>query len=161
MKADPIDQLQRDWEQQRPDLDHGAIGLVLRIDLLARLMNERAQERLRECGLEWWQYDALSALRRQGAPWSLPATQLAEQVRLTSGALTHRVDRLEALGWVRREQDPRDRRRVMVRLTKRGRAAVDRATAARFEVASDAVRGLDDDDQRTIDGLLRELLQSQ
>ncbi|MEJ2534137.1 MAG: MarR family transcriptional regulator [Gammaproteobacteria bacterium] len=161
MEADPIDQLQRDWARQRPDLDHAAIGVVLRIDLLARLLNERAQERLRKCGLEWWQYDALSALRRQGAPWRLPATRLAEQVRLTSGALTHRVDRLEALGWVSREQDPRDRRRVMVSLTKRGRAAVDRATAARFEVAAEAVRGLDDEERRTIDGLLRELLQAQ
>lgn len=160
MEADPIDQLQRDWARQRPELDHSAIGVVLRVDLLARLMNERARERLREYGLEWWQYDALSALRRQGAPWRLPATQLAEQVRLTSGALTHRVDRLEALGWVRREQDPQDRRRVMVRLTSRGRACVDRATEARFEAAEEAVRSLDDSERQTLDALLRGLLRT-
>ncbi len=36
---------------------------------------------------------------------------------LSSGAVTGLVDRLEAGGWVRRERDPRDRRRVIVHVS--------------------------------------------
>lgn len=160
MQADPIEQLQRDWARQRPDLDPAAIGLVLRVGLLARNLDQRTQERLRELGLEWWQYDVLSALRRQDPPWRLAATQLADEVRLTSGALTHRVDRLEELGWVRRERDRADGRRVMVRLSRSGHARVDRATAARFEVAEQALRVLDGVEREMLDRLLRGLLRA-
>src|SRR5947207_3188805 len=48
-----------------------------------------------------------------------PATagQLAELAGLTTGAITGMLDRLEKGGWVRRESDPSDGRRVLVRLS--------------------------------------------
>ncbi len=48
-----------------------------------------------------------------------PATagQLAEQTGLTTGAITGMIDRLEKAGMVRRENDPNDGRRVLVRLS--------------------------------------------
>src|SRR5690606_16285765 len=49
-------------------------------------------------------------------PRALTAGELAAQTGLTTGAITGVVDRLEAKGWVRRERDPSDRRRVIVRL---------------------------------------------
>jgi DNA-binding MarR family transcriptional regulator len=46
-----------------------------------------------------------------------PATPgwLAEMTGLTTGAVTGMVDRLERAGYVSREPDPKDRRRVIVR----------------------------------------------
>lgn len=41
--------------------------------------------------------------------------QLAELTGLTTGAITGVIDRLEAAGFVRRERDPQDRRRQLVR----------------------------------------------
>src|SRR5215470_1675411 len=48
-----------------------------------------------------------------------PATagQLAELAGLTTGAITGMIDRLETSGLVRRESDPNDGRRVLVRLS--------------------------------------------
>lgn len=46
----------------------------------------------------------------------MTAGQLAEATGLTSGAITGVVDRLEKRGFVRREHDPSDRRKVVVRL---------------------------------------------
>ena len=45
---------------------------------------------------------------------SIPAGELGERTGLTTGAVTRMVDRLERAGYVRREPDPADRRRVMV-----------------------------------------------
>lgn len=46
----------------------------------------------------------------------LTAGRLAELTGLTTGAITGLVDRLERRGFARRERDPGDRRRVIVRL---------------------------------------------
>jgi predicted transcriptional regulator len=50
--------------------------------------------------------------------WTGPITagELARQVGITSGAVTGAIDRLEAIGIVRRGADPRDRRKVIVEL---------------------------------------------
>jgi DNA-binding MarR family transcriptional regulator len=45
------------------------------------------------------------------------AGQLAELTGLTTGAITGMIDRLEQSGLVRRESDPNDGRRVLVRLS--------------------------------------------
>jgi DNA-binding MarR family transcriptional regulator len=51
--------------------------------------------------------------------WTGPITagEIGMHLGLSSGAVTGLVDRLEAAGWVRRERDPRDRRRVIVHLS--------------------------------------------
>lgn len=47
---------------------------------------------------------------------SLTAGELAGMTGLTTGAITAVIDRLEKGGFVRREDDPRDRRRVIVQV---------------------------------------------
>jgi MarR family transcriptional regulator, organic hydroperoxide resistance regulator len=45
---------------------------------------------------------------------SVPAGEIGERTGLTTGAVTRMVDRLEQTGYVRREPDAADRRRVLV-----------------------------------------------
>jgi len=161
MSRDIIDELQEDWGEERPDLDSEAMGVVLRIQALEKILGEQVSERLRSHGLQWWQYDVLSALRRQGKPYRMAATELADASMLTSGAMTNRIDRLEQKGLVRRLQDPLDRRRVVVELTPEGHERVEYATEARFEIAAAAVSGLDRQSRRQLSNLLRALLLAQ
>src|SRR5215207_3777521 len=50
--------------------------------------------------------------------WTGPLTagEIGTHLGLSSGAVTGLIDRLEAAGWVHRERDPADRRRVIVHL---------------------------------------------
>jgi DNA-binding MarR family transcriptional regulator len=73
------------------------------------LLSQAAAERL---GLNSTDMECLDLLNLNGP---LPAGRLAELTGLTTGAITGVVDRLERAGYVRREADPRDRRRVIVR----------------------------------------------
>jgi DNA-binding MarR family transcriptional regulator len=57
---------------------------------------------------------AIDILDRNGP---MTAGQLAAEARVTSGAVTALVDRLEAAGLVRRTRDSADRRRVMIEIT--------------------------------------------
>lgn len=161
MARDFIDQLQTDWRQERPDLDAGAMGVVLRIQALAKILGEQVEQRLQKFGLQWWQYDALAALRRQGAPFVMAATELATANMLTSGAMTNRIDRLENDGLVRRLKDPQDRRRVLVQLTNKGVDVIEKATEARFDVATAALGELSSEQMKTLSDLLRSLLAQQ
>jgi DNA-binding MarR family transcriptional regulator len=56
--------------------------------------------------------EAMDLLRQSGP---IPAGRLAELTGLTTAAVTGLLDRLERRGWARREPDPSDRRRVIVR----------------------------------------------
>jgi DNA-binding MarR family transcriptional regulator len=161
MAQDSVDALQQDWNDQRPDLDSDAMGIVLRIQALDKILGDQAAESLQAFGLQWWQYDVLSALRRQGLPYQMAATELAAASRLTSGAMTNRIDRLENSSLVRRLHDSDDRRRVIVRLTREGRRLIDQALEARFEMASAALASLDDHSRRQLSDLLRQLLLAQ
>ncbi|MBE9052727.1 MarR family transcriptional regulator [Nostocales cyanobacterium LEGE 11386] len=62
-------------------------------------------------GLSATEHKALDLLGRSGP---LTAGQLAELTRLTTGAITGLIDRLEKVGFVRRERDPSDRRKVVI-----------------------------------------------
>lgn len=161
MTKDVIDELQNDWSEQRPDLDLEPMGVVLRIQALAKILGDQAAARLQEFDLPWWQYDALSTLRRQGEPYEMASTDLADDNRLTSGAMTNRIDRLEQSGLVRRKPDDTDRRKVLVQLTEQGLRLIEEATEARFETAAQALENLSVRQRVSLQKLLRTVLIAQ
>lgn len=156
--GDQVDQLLRDWNSERPELDYSTLGVVVRIQLLGKLLQRSAEQALRPLKLKLWEYDVLSALRRKGKPYEQPATELARLTMLTSGAMTTRVDRLEAKGLVKRTTDPHDRRGVNVRLTKFGLRTIDQAIQTRLEVAEAQLASLSKRECQALSDGLRKLL---
>ena len=161
MSRDVIDELQSEWNLQRPDLNIESMGVVLRIQALAKILGDQTAAKLQEFDLHWWQYDVLAALRRQGKPFIMAATELAESAMLTSGAMTNRIDRLEEDELVRRIKDKNDGRRVLVQLTNKGLNLIEEASKARFETASDALEGLSTVQRNSLSSLLRLVLTNQ
>ena len=66
-------------------------------------------------GLHITDHKCLDLIHHYGA---VPAGRLAELTGLTTGAVTGIIDRLEEAGYVRRTDDPKDRRRIIVEPTK-------------------------------------------
>lgn len=64
-----------------------------------------------EIGLNITDHKCLDILLHQGP---ITAGKLAELTGLTTGAVTGVIDRLENAGYMRRERDPNDRRRVIL-----------------------------------------------
>ncbi|RJK97857.1 MarR family winged helix-turn-helix transcriptional regulator [Vallicoccus soli] len=126
---DEVDRLVGAWVRERPDLDVSPLEVLSRVTRLARHLDRARGAAFAAHGLEVWEFDVLSALRRAGAPYVLSPGQLLTRTLVTSGTMTNRVDRLAARGLVERARDPHDRRGVQVRLTDEGRARVDAAMA--------------------------------
>lgn len=78
---------------------------------------------LDELGLTYTQYIAMVALREQDHQ---TVGQLGEKMFLESNTLTPILKKLEEMGYVRRQRDPRDERQVVVSLTEEGQKLRDR-----------------------------------
>ena len=155
---DEVDELSEAWARERPDLDLGALAVFSRISRLARHLDLARREAFTAHGIESWEFDVLAALRRAGAPYELSPGRLLRATLVTSGTMTNRVDRLADRGFVERHPDPDDRRGVIVRLTREGKAAVDGAFTALIEAEKALLAELAATEQKQLAGLLRRLL---
>jgi DNA-binding MarR family transcriptional regulator len=155
---DEVDDLVAAWRAQRPDLDVEPMQVLSRISRLARHLDIARRAAFADHGLETWEFDVLSALRRQGPPFQLTPGALLRATLVTSGTMTNRIDRLASAGLVSRRPDPADKRGVLVALTDRGRAAVDAALADLLTYERQLLTGLDGGQRRELAALLRILL---
>ena len=124
---DEVDRIVTAWGRERPDIDPSPMEVFSRIGRLSKHLNLMRKEAFSEHGLETWEFDVLSALRRSGPPYEMAPGQLVAATMVTSGTMTNRVDRLVNRGLVVREPSLDDRRGVRVILTESGLARVDAA----------------------------------
>lgn len=108
-----LDTKRKKWQLSREQSERTELlraNLLLGRELSARTMMFHAAiaERV---GLSATEHKALDILGRAGP---LTAGQLAELTGLTTGAITGLVDRLEKVGFVKRQRDPNDRRKVVI-----------------------------------------------
>ena len=155
---DEVDDLVAAWRAQRPDLDAEPLQVLSRISRLARHLDIARRGAFADHGLESWEFDVLSALRRQGPPFQLTPGALLRATLVTSGTMTNRIDRLAAAGLVRREPDPRDKRGVLVILTGPGREQVDAALADLLRRERALLAGLTAEERQHLADLMRILL---
>jgi len=155
---DEVDELVARWRAERPDLDVEPLQVLSRVSRLARHLDRARTAAFARHGLQAWEFDVLSALRRQGPPYQLSPGALLRATLVTSGTMTNRIDRLASARLVSRQPDPQDRRGVLVTLTARGRERVDAALADLLASERQLLTGLDGDQQRELAALLRVLL---
>jgi DNA-binding MarR family transcriptional regulator len=156
--TDEVDDLVAGWRAERPDLNVEPLQVLSRISRLARHLDRARRAAFAAHGLESWEFDVLSALRRQGAPYQLSPGALLRATLVTSGTMTNRIDRLADAGLVSRQPDLQDKRGVLVALTTRGLAAVDAALADLLSSERQLLTGLEAGQQRDLAALLRVLL---
>jgi DNA-binding MarR family transcriptional regulator len=155
--TDRVDAILAQWRRERPDLDLSGMALIGRISRLERAVRPLLDAVFAEHGLESWEFDVLATLRRSGKPYQLTAGQLLQSMMVTSGAVTNRIDRLEARGLIERRKDPSDGRLVLVALTPAGLERVDAAVAAHAANEARLVSGLPPAQRKALERLLRRL----
>jgi DNA-binding MarR family transcriptional regulator len=153
--ADPVDRLLQQWARERPDLDVSPMGVVGRISRLARRIDLAQRETFARYDLDPAGFDVLATLRRSGEPYALTPGQLMRSAMVTSGAITQRLDRLEARGLVARGGHPEDGRAVLVALTDEGRELVDRVLPDHLATEQRLLAGLRKEDRAQLARLLR------
>jgi len=156
-ERDAVDRITDQWNEVRPDIDISPVAIIGRVSRLSRLLDRALSVSFARFGIENWMYDMLATLRRNGEPYEMTAGDLVSQTMVTTGAITHRIDRLEQLGWVERLNAP-DRRKVIVRLTESGRALVDRVVVEHVATEQQLLRDLSPRQQTELAKALRTVL---
>lgn len=116
----------RQWATERPDLDASPLLVAARIQRVAQQLDAALRPSFAAIGLGNGDFDVLAALRRSGDPFSLRPVDLHRELLVTTGAITKRIDRLVAQGYVERVATEDDGRGKLVRLSDAGRELVDR-----------------------------------
>ena len=155
---DEVDDLVAGWHAERPDLDLEPMQVLSRVSRLARHLDRARRVAFSGHGLETWEFDVLSALRRQGPPYQLSPGALLRATLVTSGTMTNRIDRLAKAGLVTRHSDPLDGRGVLVQLTERGRLVVDAALTDLLDHERELLARLAAGQRESLATLLRVLL---
>jgi DNA-binding MarR family transcriptional regulator len=158
--ADHVDRVRAQWAAVRPELDTSPVAVVARLGRAMAYIDAGVNARLGEFGLTREAWDVLASLRRKGPPYRLSPTQLYRALMRSSGAMTHRLATLEDAGLVKRVADPEDGRSLLVQLTRRGLAVVDRVAPEHLVNERALLAGLSDEEQATLAELLRKLLHS-
>lgn len=128
MTAEPIDDPQPvpGWRSELGLTDPGLVSRVLRLDLLVTRVLDAITA---EVGLTAADHHVLGVVRLSPDQRSSPG-RLSELLGRSTGGMSLTLDRLEAAGWLVREPDPDDRRRVTISLTPSGLEASTRANKA-------------------------------
>lgn len=158
--CDNVDAMLEVWARELPELDLATEGIVERIQKIARYLDRAMEETLATHGLNRGEWRLLGALRRFGPPYRRSPGQLASEMGLSSGAMTNRLDRMEAAGLIRRQPDPSDRRGLQVELTDAGWQAWQRSVDAQATKEALIASALSAGEKEDLNGLLRRLLHS-
>ncbi len=143
------------WARERPDLDPWPQAVIGRVHRIALRLTDELVAIYAEHGLGEGEFDILATLRRQGAPYALNPTELAQQTMVTSGAITKRVDRCVANGWVTRTRRDSDGRGRLVALTAEGTSLIDTAFPAHLANEARLLAAFGKDDLVSLTRLLK------
>ena len=154
---DEVDRIVGAWVRERPDLNFAPLQVLSRVGRLARHLDRARRTAFTASGLESWEFDVLSALRRAGSPYQLSPKALLQQTLVSSGTMTNRIDRLVTRALVERRTDPDDGRGILVTMTIDGRQHVDTAISTLLVSENELLDGLSGGDQERLAALLRKL----
>ncbi|RUQ98123.1 MarR family winged helix-turn-helix transcriptional regulator [Labedella endophytica] len=151
---DHVDHILAQWAIERPDLDVAPMGVIGRLSRAVARVQSQLDATFTRHGIDSGTFDVLATLTRQGAPYRITPAQLAEDAMVTSSAVAQRLNRLEALGLIRRLPHPEDRRGKLVELTSAGAELVDSVLPDHLATEEDLLSSLSAEERRTLASLL-------
>ena len=155
---DHVDFVVAQWAQAMPAVNTASMEIFGRMARIQKHLERVRMEALERYGFKEGEFDVLATLRRAGEPYCLTPTELYRSLLVTSGAMTHRLVRLEKAGMVARIADPEDRRSSQVALTEQGKALIEQALFTHIDVQESLLAPLTEQQRRDLAQLLKQIL---
>jgi len=159
-KQDSLVTIKREFAQTLPGLDVGAAAVTGRIRRTNFHLDRNAEEVLNGFNTTGASFDVLAALYAVGPPYQLTPTDLYRGHMMSSAGMTARLDVVERAGLAVRSRDPRDRRGVVVTLTRSGQKTVRQAAQALYRRQGFVLTVYSERERKQVLNLLTRLLNS-
>jgi len=153
-----ISETLKTWVNERPDLNFEAMGVGLKLDIIATTTMGQASDKIADLGINLGEFDVLATLRRNGKNGVLTPTEIASAAMVSPSGLTHRLMQLEKMGHIIRQNDPNDRRSSLVRLTPQGRKIADQAIERISQHATQSLSSFSADEVEALNAVLDKVL---
>ncbi len=157
--ADSISRVIASWQENRPDLDVEPIAITARLARLRQQLGARLESVFAAHHLTGGDFAVLATISRLGGQ-PLTQTQLMQELNLTAGTISVRINRLVRDGLVIRDPDPSDGRGWLIGLTASGKAAFEACAPEHLANARQLTSGLSQDERAQLAELLAKLLHS-
>jgi DNA-binding MarR family transcriptional regulator len=155
---DSVDALLASWAERRDDLDFSPVGVISRLARVRSHVDAELQRVFAAHGLTAPDFGVLVTLARIGDERGVSQRRLMDELGLTSGTVSVRMDRLVEEGLVDRRPDPDSKRNTLITLTPRGRELFERVVPAHLANERRLLSALTGAEQDALAGLLRKLL---
>jgi DNA-binding MarR family transcriptional regulator len=155
---DSVDALLESWAKTRPDLSLEPVAIITRLARIRRHIDRELEPVFERFGLSPSTFEALVTLTRIAGETGVSQKRLADEVGVTPGTISVRVDRLVDEGLAERRSDPESKRNSLVALTDQGHQLFERVSPAHLANERRLLASLSDEDRRVLVGLLRKLL---
>jgi len=157
-QQDSVDRHIEHWVRELPELSPVTEGVITRMQLLVKHLQQAKQAALVAHDLEPHEFGTLHMLGGCGPDHRATPGEIAAWLHMSPSGITGRLDALERRGFIRRLPSPDDRRKVIVELTEEGhRAWLDALDDAGAE-EDRLLAALDADEQDQLSSLLRRML---
>jgi DNA-binding MarR family transcriptional regulator len=155
---DSVDALLESWAKTRPDLAFQPVAVISRLARIRRHIDRELEPVFERFGLSPSTFEALVTLMRVAGDAGVSQKRLADEIGVTPGTISIRIDRLVAEGLAERRPDPESKRNALVVLTDQGREVFERVAPVHLANERRLLASLSDEDTRLLVGLLRKLL---
>jgi DNA-binding MarR family transcriptional regulator len=155
---DSVDALLASWDERRPELDFSPVGVISRLARVRGHVDRELNALFEAHDLSAANFGVLVTLARIGDERGVSQRRLMDELGLTSGTISVRMDRLVELGLIERQPDPESKRTTLITLTARGRELFERIVPAHLANERRLLAALSDAELQTLSGLLRKLL---
>jgi DNA-binding MarR family transcriptional regulator len=155
---DSVDALLGSWDERRPELDFRPVAVVARMARVRAHIDAELDAVFAAHGLTAPSFAVLVTLARVDDGGGVTQRRLMDELGLTSGTISVRMDRLVREGLVDRRPDPDSARNTLISLTERGRELFERVVPAHLANERRLLSALDDEQLDALAGLLRKLM---
>jgi DNA-binding MarR family transcriptional regulator len=159
-KKDAVDVAMEQWRVLIPNLNTAPMATVARLGRLVDAISKRQEALYADHGLKPGEFDVLATLYRTDPDnHGVMPSRLSATLLITPGTMTNRVDGLVKRNLVERRADPDNRSRMLVVLTETGRTTLLETLPDHITLEENILDTISDADQRSLDRIVKSLLQ--
>lgn len=147
------------YQKKFPGLDRQPTALLILLARAYDLVHNIQSKHANKLGISRAKWTILLLLYRTPER-KLSMTDISNQMHVTRTNITKLVDGLEKDGFVKRVQDPNDRRSLLVTMTNKGQLFMDMHLPDYWKLSDWIMNGLTDDEKATLETLLYKLIGS-
>ena len=155
---DAVDTVVESWRSLRPDLDFAPFSVTIRLAQVRGYSDAAVEANLRAHGVRTSDFAALITLMRIGGEGGVGQHRLAEELGLTPGTVSVRIDRLVEAGLAERSRNPAGGRRAHIVATRAGRELFERVIPSHLDTEDRLLAALSEEEREQLGNLLRALL---